>query len=290
MSKIRDILELIRLPNVFTSHADIVAGFLVAGGYLYHWRSLLLLLLSSTFLYSAGIALNDYFDYAIDLVERPQRPIPSGRVKRETALALGMIFILAGVVSASLVGSASLIISLFLVAAILSYDGGMKRNVLFGPLNMGLCRYLNFLLGLSVLSLSGSAFWIPMLTGLFIVGVTAVSRYETGESPRFPVLYSVITTAAVPLLYMLLQERGIFSGWPGAVLCLIWTAFILSLLFYLSIRRNAETTQRVVKYMILSLIGLDGIIVTGARGVSWALPVWALWAPAIIAGKKFYAT
>jgi geranylgeranylglycerol-phosphate geranylgeranyltransferase len=34
----------------------------------------------------AGMTLNDYFDYRIDHVNRPDRPIPSGRIERQTAL------------------------------------------------------------------------------------------------------------------------------------------------------------------------------------------------------------
>ena len=33
-------------------------------------------------IYAAGIVLNDVFDYEIDRVERPGRPLPSGRVSR----------------------------------------------------------------------------------------------------------------------------------------------------------------------------------------------------------------
>ena len=40
-------------------------------------------------IYAAGIALNDVFDYAIDLEERPGRPLPSGRVSRRFAAWLG---------------------------------------------------------------------------------------------------------------------------------------------------------------------------------------------------------
>ena len=46
------------------------------------------LVASSSCLYLAGMALNDYADRDVDAVERPGRPIPSGRVSPEFALGL----------------------------------------------------------------------------------------------------------------------------------------------------------------------------------------------------------
>ena len=43
---------------------------------------------ASSCLYLAGMALNDYADREVDAVERPGRPIPSGRVTPGFALGL----------------------------------------------------------------------------------------------------------------------------------------------------------------------------------------------------------
>ncbi len=73
-------LQLIRLPNVFTAMADSLAGGLLVRGVLGETRDWLPLVLASAATYAGGIALNDVFDVEIDRVERPNRPIPSGRV------------------------------------------------------------------------------------------------------------------------------------------------------------------------------------------------------------------
>ncbi len=289
-ARLRDWLELVRIPNVFTAQADVLAGSLVAGAAASSWVRVLFLMLSSSLLYSAGMVLNDYYDYATDIAERPERPLPSGRIGRKTALVFALCLMGAGVLAAWFAGRGSLLVSIFLSAAILSYDGGVKRHFLFGPLNMGVCRYCNFLLGLSVLPLANEAFLFPVLTGLFITGVTAVSRHEAGEFARLPVLVGIGTTAAVPLCFFVLKWRGLLPEWSGLALCLLWAGFILWHLFRLLAQRNAHASRRVVKYMILGLVGLDGVIVAGARGVFWALPVWALLIPAACVGKKFYST
>jgi len=291
MGKVYDYLELVRIPGVFTAHADITAGFLIAGGGIEQIGCAAYLLLASSFLYSAGMALNDYFDYQIDLKERPKRPIPSGRIKRQEALCLGILLLAAGIFASYYVRPASFIISLLLVALILLYNMGLKKNPWLGPVNMGGCRYLNLLLGLSVLPLSTGSFMVPLLTGIFIFGVTVLSSQETKvEASFFPVLVSAGSIAAVYALYWLFFITDILSQKPGLILCTLWAILLLVCLLRLIGKRSAGDIQKAVKLLIISLVLLDGIMVSGIRAIYWPLLVWILLVPAVITSKKFYIT
>ena len=84
----RPYLELLRPANVVTALADVLAGFAIAG--LGNRAALPWLLLATAALYAGGIVLNDVFDRDIDSSERPERPIPSGRVSVAAAAALGV--------------------------------------------------------------------------------------------------------------------------------------------------------------------------------------------------------
>ena len=291
MGKLHDYLELIRIPGVFTAHADITAGFLIAGGGIEQIGCAVYLLLASSFLYSAGMALNDYFDYRVDLKERPQRPIPSGRIKRQEALCLGVFLLAAGIFAAYYVRPASFFISLILAAFILSYNMGLKKHPWLGPINMGGCRYLNLLLGLSVLPLSTGLFMLPLLTGIFIFGVTVLSRQETKvEASFFPILISLGTIAVVYALYWLFFITDLLSQKPGLILCTLWMIILIVYLLRLIEKRSSRDIQKAVKLLIISLILLDGIIVSGIRAIYWPLLVWILLVPAFIISKKFYIT
>src|SRR3954462_15914186 len=86
------ILRLIRLPNVFTALADIIAGYFIATfSTAPRWNDLALLCGSSASLYLAGMALNDYEDREEDSRIRSVIPIPSGAVSSATALAVGLM-------------------------------------------------------------------------------------------------------------------------------------------------------------------------------------------------------
>lgn len=291
MGKLHDYLELIRIPGVFTAHADITAGFLIAGGSIEQIGCAVYLLLASSFLYSAGMALNDYFDYRVDLKERPKRPIPYRRIKRQEALCLGIFLLTAGIFAAYYVQPTSFIISLLLAALILLYNMGLKKHPWLGPVNMGCCRYLNLLLGLSVLPLSTGSFMLPLLTGIFIFGVTVLSSQETKvKGSFFPVLVSAGSIAVVYALYWLFFITDLLSQKPGLILCTLWAIFLLVYLLRLIKKRSAQDIQKAVKLLIISLMLLDGIIVSGIRSIYWPLLVWILLIPAFITSKKFYIT
>ncbi len=291
MSKTRDYLELIRIPGIFTAQADILAGFFIAGAEKSHILKLVLLLAASSCFYSAGMALNDFFDHRIDLKERPSRPIPSGRVTRAEAFGLGMLFFAAGISFAGMAGTSSLVVGLFLVCLILTYDGGVKAFSRLGPLNMGGCRYLNLLLGLSIIPFSSGDFFIPICTGVYISGITMLSRYEAEEansSIPFPwILGSVFTTW---LMYFGFYRLDILPDKAGLFLCSIWVVLVAGYILRLFFNAQASEIQKTVKMLLLGLIVLDSILVLGLRSVFPAVCVLLMLVPCLVISKKFYVT
>ena len=137
-----------RLPNIFTALADIALGAAVIG-FQYAGTSTLFLAMASAALYCSGMVWNDVFDIEQDARERPFRPLPSGQIRLRSAIALAAILMIVGVGLAFGVGWPSGALAAGLAGAILLYDRWLKRTAL-GPVGMGMCRFLNVLLGLSV--------------------------------------------------------------------------------------------------------------------------------------------
>src|SRR4051794_40806202 len=90
-------LQLLRLPNVFTAAADVTMGFLVTQRGLEPVQDFAMLVAASCLLYLSGMVLNDVFDAGVDAVERPERPIPSGRISLRAATIVGWTMLFAGV-------------------------------------------------------------------------------------------------------------------------------------------------------------------------------------------------
>lgn len=72
-----------------------VLGAALAGGAVWSER-VLAVALSNALLSAASMAINDWRDVAEDRVNRPDRPIPSGRVPRSRALAISAVLFVAG--------------------------------------------------------------------------------------------------------------------------------------------------------------------------------------------------
>lgn len=168
---IRAWLQLFRLPNLLTVPGDPIAGALLTGAVV-DWRTAA----ASLCFYMAGLAGNDIADAAEDARERPDRPIPSGRISRMAALVVALALALAGLALAYMTGH--LLIGMMLLTAIAIYNLGLKHIVIVGPTVMGLCRGLSLLLGASGLPWQAAG-----LVALYITVVTVIARRETSDRP-----------------------------------------------------------------------------------------------------------
>lgn len=190
--KMRDAVELVRLPAVLTIPGDSLAGG-AAAGWPYGKRSWAMPAASACF-YLAGMALNDYADRELDAVERPERPIPSGRVRPGEALALASGLTGAGLgIAAAVGGRAALRIAVPVAAAAWTYDLAAKDTPA-GPAVMASARGLDVLLGAG--GRPRRAALPACAVAGHTLGVTSLSRGEVHGGSRRTGLAALATTAS----------------------------------------------------------------------------------------------
>lgn len=176
-----DWIELVRGPAALTVLGDVVAGAGAAGRPLRGRR--LALPLASVALYWSGMALNDWSDRAVDADERPERPIPSGRITPRAALAAAVGLSGAGLALAAFAGgSDALRVAVPLTAAVWAYDTVLKPTRA-APLGMAACRGLDVLLGAGA-ARAVSARTPALALAAHTFGVTALSRGEVHGGGR----------------------------------------------------------------------------------------------------------
>jgi 4-hydroxybenzoate polyprenyltransferase len=303
-STLRAYAELVRLPNIFTAFADICLGWSVAqatGTAWSRWPSFTFLGAGSACLYAGGMVWNDFFDIEQDRRERPFRPLPSGRVTRRAALFLGVTLLGAGLVLVSFGGwiqdgfdSLAPELAAFLLLAILLYDGWLKATFV-GPAAMGLCRFLNVLLGLTLVQ-EVQFSWLARthlaaVVGLYIVGVTWFARKEAGESARG----SLAAAAGVSLAALVLALGvGVYSNPAGG--SFLFPYLLLGLGFFIGIpaaraisRPAPSRVQAAVKRALLGLVVLDAALAVAIAGAGGLL-ILLLLIPVLNLARWLYTT
>ncbi|WP_415953555.1 SCO3242 family prenyltransferase [Streptomyces sp. KLOTTS4A1] len=213
-ARVSDWAELLRVPALFTLPGDALAGAAASGAR--PRARTLLAITSSLCLYEAGMALNDWADRHVDAVERPHRPLPSGRITPVAALTAATGLTAAGLGLAALAGRRALTVAGALAGTVWAYDVALK-NTPAAPLTMAVARSLDLLLG-AVVTTGRIRPALPSaaLLGAHTCSVTAVSRREAeGGSPFAPSAGLAVTAV---LFRTLVHDRtpGAGTGPRGA--------------------------------------------------------------------------
>lgn len=285
-------IQLIRPSNVLTAISDVLAGVALACLFLQcalpGQSTLLLITLSSMLLYTGGIVLNDVFDAKLDAVERPERPIPSGRVKRAGAAWLAAIAFLLGCALALMVNISAFTLSLTIVLMCLLYNGLAKHHFIAGPIAMGACRGLNLLLGISVIPAALEHWYIAIIPIIYIAGVTNISRGEVYGNNRTAMLVSAALYAIV--LCTLVYFTFISKHFLALAFILLFTVMIFRPL--LKALRSLEPldVRSAVKSGVLALILMNASWIALSGFWLLALIVCAILPISIYLAKKFAVT
>jgi len=162
-------IELVRPHNCVIAGVAAVVGALVAS------EGELLPLMVFVFMAAAlvcggGNAINDYCDREIDAINRPQRPIPSGRLTPAQALGAGRYLFLVGVILALPLGLYCVALAIFNSLLLAVYSTWLKRlglpgnlaiaylvgsTFLFGGLAVGKLKLVGVLAAMAALSTAG---------------------------------------------------------------------------------------------------------------------------------------
>ncbi|MER5691748.1 SCO3242 family prenyltransferase [Streptomyces mirabilis] len=284
--------ELLRLPALFTVPGDALAGAATTGN---RPNPRTLLAIASSFcLYEAGMALNDWADQAEDALDRPHRPLPSGRIRPRAALVAAGALTAAGLALAARAGRPALAVAAPLAATVWAYDLALKRTPA-GPAAMATARGLDLLLGATATGGSARPALPSALTlATHTLAVTTVSSGETrGGSPLAPLAALATTGTLAWTLTRTPQAPGTApSRYPAAapsrhpaadtlrtVLAAAFVATSGRPLLHAALNPSPPLTQRAVGGGIRAMIPLQAALAARSGALASALLTAAL-APA----------
>ncbi len=268
----RALLELLRYKNCAMAGLAAVIGVAIAYSVTHGTITWMPLVFFCVFIITgAGNAINDYFDAGIDAINRPDRPLPSGRVTKELTLRLSFALFAAGVIGAYFIGSTPIpfFIAVFNSLLLLFYAFSLKRKIFVGNISVSYLTGSTFLFGGSAYGIQGIKvtfvlFFLSMLATLAREIVKAIEDIEgdrkegastlpvqIGERPAAYIASAIgvlaVVLSPIPYIMELFNESYLFVVGIADIFFLYAVCLIL--------KKNPSSSSRYFKAaMFLALL------------------------------------
>ncbi len=289
-------LRMARPANILTAISDVIAGFAIAGVFFQELVSakleaMVLLIVATIGLYAGGIVFNDIFDYDDDKLNRPERVLPTGKISMNEAVLFGIILFSMSIIAAFLASTLSGLLASLIAVLALSYDKYAKHYAALGPINMGLCRSVNLLLGMSILNSTIQELWFIGFVPLAFVGaITLVGQKEAHGNNKNSIIKAIVLDTLVALFFVVLMLNDYLNVWITIPFLLFWFGINLFAKIRAIKQNNPKQIQQAVKIGVLSLIPLNAIYVAGFSNGYYALLLICLLPISIIIAKHYAVT
>jgi geranylgeranylglycerol-phosphate geranylgeranyltransferase len=262
-------IDIIRPHNSLMAAVAVLIGVMVASGEVFSQAAFLGFIVA--FIASgAGFIINDYFDFDIDAINRPNRPLPSGEVSLVWAKRAAMLLFGTGLLLSLFINTPAFIIAIFNSFLLYAYawkikkSGGIEKNLTVSYLVAS-----PFLFGGAVVGNIMPTLYLVLLAGLANTSREIVKDIEDFEGDRLfattlpqkigfensAKLAQAFMIAAL-LLSPLPYTTGVLGRYYLFFVSIANVLFLVSFVFLRSITvQNAERTQRFIKLgMFLALV------------------------------------
>lgn len=261
----RDYMALARISNTPTVISNVLAGAVLAAP-LEFSADLLLVIIAIALFYTAGMYLNDILDIDIDRKQRPDRPLPSGRISLGTAWGVTIVLFAIGLALLAIVGWRPLLAGVLLVALIAVYDAWHKGNPI-GPLLMALTRVMVYIVAFYAFARDATwelVVWCMVMLA-YVAGLTFIAKTES-----FPGVgrYWPLVTVLLPALVAVLLEPTHALVWLLSIVLVFWVAHSASFAYRISDRQVGGAIAR-----LIAGISLLDALVLATREAWWGVLV-----------------
>lgn len=256
-------LEIIRPGNAVMAVIAVLLVMLISGNFTLNAFLACIVVLM---VIGGGNAINDYFDHKIDKINRPNRPIPSGRISLNSAKIYSVALFVIGTILAFIIGLLPGLIALFTSVVLILYAYNLKKMPLIGNMAVSFFIGLTFVFGAVVvgeplLSILGfSPFFITMMREI-VKDMEDMEGDKKEGARTLPILYGLKSSAVIATLFMIL---AVVTS-PIPYIMGVLTVFYLPLLFVGDIifvacavsvlkDQSTENTEKVSKLVKIGMV------------------------------------
>lgn len=256
-------LEILRPFNAMMAVVTIILMAVISGQFTFNVFLAGIVVFIAT---GAGNAINDYFDHKIDAINRPDRPIPSGRIPLKTAGIYSILLFAAAIIIGFIIGVLPGLIVISSSLLMIYYAYSLKTKCLIGNLSISFLTGLSFVFGGVVVNeiiisvyLGFFAFLMTMareivkdmedMEGDKIEGASTLPIvHGKGVSSKIAAFFMILASLASPILYFL----GIFSVLYLFVLVAAIIIFLRSSVLILK-DQSMENTRKISKQIKIGM-------------------------------------
>jgi geranylgeranylglycerol-phosphate geranylgeranyltransferase len=200
----------------------------------------------------AGNSINDYFDHKIDAINKPERPIPSGRISLKTALIYSISLFALGIILAFLINLLLGIIAFLSSILMIYYARDLKTKCLIGNMSISFLTGLCFVFGGIAVDQIVVSIYLGFFAFLMTMAREIVKDMEDVEGDKLegaatlPIIHGMRISSILAAIFMILASlgspllyfMGIFSVFYLPVL---FVAIIIFLYCAISILKDQST-------------------------------------------------
>src|SRR3989338_7809267 len=143
----KDYVKLIRPVNCIMAALAVWLGSVVSGAGILPTKDITFGMLSGFFICGAGMIVNDYFDIKIDRVNKPDRPLASGKVSKHFSILYAVMFFFVGNFLAFNIGTPATYIAIASSVLLFAYAWKLKKTLVIGHLLVSSLVGLTFIYG-----------------------------------------------------------------------------------------------------------------------------------------------
>ncbi|WP_405287146.1 UbiA family prenyltransferase [Methanobrevibacter sp.] len=236
---------------------------------------IILAMLAVFFETAAGNVINDYFDYNIDLINKPERPIPSGRISLKAGRNYGYLLFLLGTICGFLISfltSNWIPFAIVLIADVVLYLYAckLKSTPLIGNLTVGFMTGFGFVFGgfainnptIILTSIYLGFFAFVMTTARELIKDIEDMEGDKSEGAKtLPILYGEKPTAILAVILIiidcvlcpLLYYNHIFGFYYLIVIAIAVILFLYSAILIIR-NQDRQTAGKASKYLKIGML------------------------------------
>ena len=181
-----------------------------------------------------------------------------------------------------MIGETSVIVSLLMTGLIISYNFKLKNITSVGIFTISIIRFLNIVLGFSIIELSVDVLPYAIPLGIYVAGISILAKNELNTNSKDGILNKIFLIGTITsVIYLITQNYSEIS-------IIFLGAF--SILIFFSWKNYKTNISKVVTIQILGIILLDAVIVSLSNEFVYGVILSSFIIPAYIITKKLYIT